>query len=89
MYALRYGTVPMICRTGGLADTVIDVGDQGGVGLCFDRPSVSDILHTFNRAIHLYAAKSTMIQLQKKMMSINHSWEASCMEYIDLYQQIH
>jgi len=89
MYALRYGTVPMICRTGGLADTVIDVGDQGGVGLCFDRPSVSDILHTFNRAIHLFADKPTMIRLQKNMMSINHSWEASCKEYIDLYLQIH
>lgn len=88
LYALRYGTIPMVRRTGGLADTVIDCGDAGGFGLCFDRPSVSDILHTLHRAIHLFQDKPAMLKIRKQMMSINHSWESSAQEYIDLYLKI-
>ena len=36
MYSMRYGTVPMVRRTGGLKDTVIDYGDPGGYGICYE-----------------------------------------------------
>src|SRR5690606_9348986 len=42
MYALRYGTVPMVRSVGGLRDTVADMGDQGGTGIRFDQASVGD-----------------------------------------------
>lgn len=88
LYALRYGTIPMVRRTGGLADTVLDCGDPGGFGLCFDKPSVADIHHTLHRAIHLFQDKPSLHRFRQQMMKINHSWESSCQEYIDLYQQI-
>ena len=36
MYSMRYGTVPMVRRVGGLKDTVIDYGEVGGYGICYD-----------------------------------------------------
>jgi starch synthase len=88
LYALRYGTMPMIRRTGGLADTVVDCGDQDGFGLCFDKPTVADIHHTLHRALHLFKDKKALHRFRQQMMTINHSWESSCEEYIDLYRQI-
>ncbi len=43
MYSMRYGTVPMVRRTGGLKDTVIDHGEPGGYGICYNNTSVGDI----------------------------------------------
>jgi starch synthase len=54
LYALRYGTMPLVHRTGGLRDTVIDFGDEGGYGIRFDQTNVNDICHAINRAAALY-----------------------------------
>ncbi len=43
MYAMRYGTVPVVRSTGGLKDTVIDFEDENGYGICFNNASVEDI----------------------------------------------
>ena len=86
LYALRYGTIPMVRRTGGLQDTVLDFGDEGGFGICFNKASVGDILHGFQRALELYTDSERIETIRKKMMNINHSWEQSAQEYIELYQ---
>lgn len=53
MYALRYGTIPIVRRIGGLKDTVIDIGD-GGFGICHDQASVKDVCSSIVRAAVLY-----------------------------------
>jgi starch synthase len=85
MYALRYGTVPIVRRTGGLSDTVIDIGD-GGIGICFDQPTTEDIIQSINRALNLYQNQESLFQTSKSMMTINNSWEKSTIEYIELYK---
>nr|WP_294924625.1 glycogen synthase [uncultured Flavobacterium sp.] len=87
MYALRYGTVPIVRRTGGLRDTVIDFGDDGN-GVCHDQASVGDVCYSINRAVKLYADNEVFNNIRKKGMAIDHSWERVCQEYIEIYNQI-
>lgn len=87
MYALRYGTIPIVRRTGGLRDTVIDFGDNGN-GICHDQASVGDVCYSINRAVKLYADPEEFNKIRKTGMSIDHSWERVCQEYIEIYNQI-
>jgi len=87
MYALRYGTVPIVRRTGGLQDTVIDFGDDGN-GICHDQASVGDICYSINRAVKLYPDKAHFNKIIEKGMDTDHSWERVCKEYIEIYNLI-
>lgn len=87
MYALRYGTVPIVRRTGGLKDTVIDFGDDGN-GVCHDQASVGDICYSINRAVKLYEDKIYFKNIRAKGMGTDHSWERACQEYIEIYNLI-
>jgi starch synthase len=86
MYALRYGTIPIVRRTGGLQDTVKDFGDPGGFGICFNTASVGDICNAVYRSIQLYEQKEKMNDIIKYIMQIDHSWERSAEIYINLYR---
>ena len=85
MYALRYGTIPIVRRIGGLKDTVIDIGD-GGFGICHDQTSVWDVNHAMGRAYELYLDKKKVKEIRKFMMQLDHSWDNAAQQYIDLYQ---
>ncbi len=85
MYSLRYGTIPIVRRTGGLKDTVIDFGDHGN-GICHDQASVGDICYSIERAIHLYEDKKKLNEIRKIGMKTDHSWERVCQEYIEIYK---
>lgn len=87
MYSLRYGTIPIVRRTGGLKDTVIDIGD-GGFGICHERASVWDITYSIYRAIHLYKNQKLFRKIQRYIMKIDNSWSQSAKKYIDLYKSI-
>jgi starch synthase len=87
MYSLRYGTIPIVRRTGGLKDTVIDIGD-GGFGICHDQASVWDICYSIGRAVELYKDVNSFRKIQKRIMKIDNSWAKSAQEYIDLYKSI-
>ena len=87
MYSLRYGTIPIVRRTGGLKDTVIDFGDNGN-GICHDQATVVDICYSIQRAINLYKDKKQMNAIQKLGMGIDHSWESVCHKYIETYNLI-
>ncbi|WP_129713663.1 glycogen synthase [Pedobacter sp. SYP-B3415] len=84
MYALRYGTVPVVRRIGGLKDTVIDIGD-GGFGICHDQTSAWDVERAIQRARELYANQKLFKQVRKYMMQLDHSWDRAAQDYIDLY----
>ena len=87
MYALRYGTVPIVRRTGGLRDTVLDIGD-GGFGICHDNTSVYDVNHSITRAIDLYNDTKKFDGVRQFAMGINHSWDKVAEEYIDVYHSL-
>ena len=88
LYALRYGTLPIVRRTGGLIDTVIDFGDEGGYGICFNRSVSADIEHATDRAIELYENQPHLQLLRKRMMALDFSWNQSANQYINLYQSL-
>ena len=87
MYALRYGTIPVVTRTGGLKDTVIDIED-GGFGICHDQAVVEDVCHSIDRAVELYKKPSEFKRIRKKCMQIDNSWDKSAQEYITLYKSL-
>src|SRR6185436_19140436 len=73
MYALRYGTVPIVRSVGGLKDTITDFGDWEGFGIRFDQPTVGDITYSVGRAIDLYNNKQELYSwMRTHMMSIDH-----------------
>lgn len=84
MYALRYGTVPIVRRTGGLIDTVIDIGDNG-YGFCHDQCSTHDVIHSIERALSFYNTKAKFKKNRKEIMQIDLSWENAAAKYIELY----
>ena len=88
LYALRYGTVPIVRRTGGLRDTVKDIDDAGGYGLCFNYASLYDIDISIQRALQLYENKRLLNTVITTMMTIDNSWIASANKYITLYQSV-
>ncbi len=89
MYALRYGTVPMVRSTGGLKDTVKDFGDWQGYGIRFNHANVEDITYSVGRAIDLYNNKRDLYNwMRSYMMGIDNSWDASAKEYIRLYESL-
>lgn len=85
MYALRYGTMPMVRSTGGLKDTIVDFGDPGGYGIRFLQPSVWDVCYSVGRAVELYQDTKKLNGLKRKMMKLDFSWDKSAQQYIDLY----
>jgi starch synthase len=87
MYALRYGTIPVVRRTGGLRDTVIDIGD-GGFGICHDQCTTHDVMHSIYRAKELFKTKRLFNKIRKQIMQIDHSWTRAAKEYIELYQSL-
>ena len=87
MYSLRYGTIPIVRRTGGLKDTVIDFGDNGN-GICHDQATVDDVCYSIQRAIKLFDDKKELNKIRKIGMNTDHSWERVCQEYIEMYKQI-
>ncbi len=87
MYAFKYGTIPIVRRTGGLRDTVIDFGDEGN-GICHDQASIVDICYSIKRAVLLYKDKKKINDIRKSGMKMDHSWESVCQEYIGLYNLI-
>jgi starch synthase len=93
MYSLRYGTVPVVRKTGGLADTVLDwdemkqKGLETGTGFSFTNYNGKDMLDALQRAIETYKDKKVWRKIQINGMKEDYSWEHSAKEYIMLYNK--
>ncbi len=89
MYAMRYATVPIVRSTGGLKDTVKDMGDEGGWGIRFNNADVGDVVYSISRAVNLYYEQQEQLHdMRQLMMSIDNSWELAVSNYINLYQSL-
>jgi len=92
-YGLRYGSVPVVARVGGLADTIIDTNDaalSAGVatGMQFFPVDVASLELAIRRAIALYADKRTWRSIQKRGMKSDVSWAKSAGRYAALYEAL-
>jgi starch synthase len=87
MLAMRYGAVPIARRTGGLADTIVDVGDPRGTGVLFDGYDPDSLAHALDRALRVYAHRESWIELQRRGMEKDFSWDRSAAEYEGLYRE--
>ena len=87
MYSQRYGTVPIVRATGGLADSVGDAAD-GGAGFVFAEASGAALLAAIERALAAYKDREAWTRLQLNGMHRDFGWQASAMRYIDIYRRI-
>jgi starch synthase len=89
MYALRYGTLPIVRRTGGLADTV-DTYDQAtgeGTGFVFDALTPSAIYDTVGWSLWAYHQRPRDVDaMRKRAMRLRFSWRDAALRYGELYQ---
>lgn len=92
MYSLRYGTLPIVRRVGGLADSVVDTNDQtlkdgtatGFVFNDYDAPAMADCIEC---ALSQYHQKDQWNAIQKNGMSIDWSWQSSAQKYLEVYHK--
>jgi starch synthase len=93
MYSLRYGTVPIVRATGGLADTVTDaddnaLGDGRATGFLIHESTADALLNAVRRALWLANERPEQWRaLQLKGMSLDLSWQASARRYEEFYAE--
>lgn len=91
LYGLRYGSIPVVSRTGGLAETVIDANDaainaQVATGFQFHPVTTEGLCHAIRRTIDAYGNPRQWQQLQTQAMKARFSWERSASHYAALFR---
>lgn len=89
LIALRYGTVPVVRFTGGLADTVTDYqpATGRGTGFVFRRYHPVSLTFVLGRALEVYRAPECWRAIQRRGMTEDHSWRVSARRYVDVYHE--
>jgi starch synthase len=88
MYGMHYGTPPVVRRTGGLADSVINASQPNGTGFVFDDATTAALYRTVTAAINCYRDKRTFQRIQLNGMRRDVGWRSSAQRYLDLYRTI-
>jgi starch synthase len=88
MYSQLYGTVPVVRRTGGLADTVMPVSGRSGTGFLFDDATPEALLAAVKRAVATFRYRHTWQAIQRNGMSQVFSWRRSAAQYLRLYEEL-
>ena len=93
MYSQRYGTIPIVRKTGGLADTVVDtlpetIASNTASGIVFNEASSSALLEAIKRSLILYSFPDTWKKMQVNAMKKDFSWQRSAEQYLALYENI-
>jgi starch synthase len=93
IYSLRYGTVPVVRSTGGLADTVVDTtpetqADNTATGFCFQKASAAALWNAVQRAIKVYREPDSWSRIIDTGMRQDFSWKRSAERYIELYREV-
>lgn len=85
MICSRYGTVPIVRETGGLKDSIHDCTLGEGNGFTFVDYTPGNIVNAVNRALSVYYNKKNWENLMREVMSVDFSWNASALKYLELY----
>jgi starch synthase len=92
MYAMRYGTIPVASRVGGLAETIFDLSESSSVsaatGFLFDEPLVSSLVGAVERAVAWYRQPFLWRKIIANAMRADFSWEHAAQRYLKLYEDI-
>ncbi|WP_067699923.1 MULTISPECIES: glycogen synthase GlgA [unclassified Erwinia] len=93
LYGLKYGTLPLVRRTGGLADTVNDsslenLADGIASGFAFEDSNAWSLLRAIRRAFVLWSRPSLWRYVQRQAMAMDFSWQVAALAYRDLYQRL-
>ena len=90
MYSLKYGTVPVVRRTGGLADSVQmwSPATRQGTGIVFNDFDTAAMRWALHTALDLYRDRDTWLQIVRNGMAQDFSWEQQGKEYVDLYSRM-
>ena len=88
MVACRYGTLPIVRETGGLKDSIIDCGNEGGFGFTFKTYNADDMLAAIDRALGAYANKPDLKLLRERCMTQDFTWGRSANTYIRMYKEL-
>ncbi|NIF49717.1 glycogen synthase GlgA [Enterobacter sp. Ap-1006] len=93
LYGLKYGTLPLVRRTGGLADTVSDtslenLADGVATGFVFEDSNAWSLLRAIRRAFVLWSRPSLWRFVQRQAMNMDFSWQVAAQSYRDLYQRL-
>ena len=92
MYALRYGSLPLVRRTGGLADTVVDctledMAEERATGFVFERSDVGDLVRALRRAFTLWRRPREWRTVQRRGMAQRFGWGEAARRYLALYDE--
>ncbi len=88
LYAMRYGTVPVVNNTGGLHDTIIDISEKNGYGIKMNQASENELIFGIFRALELYADPAKFEAIKIQLMQLDFSWDKSINNYIRLYESL-
>lgn len=87
MIAMKYGTLPVVTRVGGLADTVTGYPASNATGFFVKTLTENGIVEALETALKVYADKPAWAKLIKNAMTVDNSWDKSAQEYIELYKR--
>ena len=92
-YAMRYGSLPIVRLTGGLADTVVDCDDRTmrdgtANGFAFEAVTADEMLTCLDRALAVYGQPVSWRRTQRRAMEGFHGWEAAARRYIEIYRRL-
>ena len=93
LYALRYGTIPIVRATGGLVDTVVDATPEAleagrASGFVFEHADAGGLSWAVDRALALWADTGRWNELVRRVMGLDWSWDKSAQEYHRLYRRL-
>ncbi len=93
MYSQRYGTIPVVRETGGLADTIEDalpetLANETATGISFSEASAATLLEAVKRTLILYHSGPQWRKIQRAAMKKDFSWQNSARQYLELYNEL-
>ncbi len=89
LYALKYGTLPIVRRTGGLADSVWeDIPGRPQTGFTLNEASTRDLWQAMTRALVVYENERLLRQMREQAMQQDFSWESAAAQYLSLYKRL-